>query len=98
MRYALASAIFSIATTSASALLGGSKSPLSAPMIVSLLVIDVILFVLGRRDASSMVDFAANEVEAAEYKALLLLVILLFAVSVVAAGYFLLAVLVPTIF
>jgi hypothetical protein len=94
MKYALASAIFSTAATIVAAELQG-LGPAAMPAMVFMLAIDVVLFFLGRRDASSMADLAANEVEAAEYKALVMLVVLLFALSVLSMGYFLVAELAP---
>lgn len=87
MKFATASVLFSLAAFVVAWALKGLPPGLALPLYVSLTVVDVVLFVLGRRDAAAALDIASAEWEAAELKALMGLLIALFILSITALGY-----------
>ncbi|AEA12213.1 hypothetical protein TUZN_0723 [Thermoproteus uzoniensis 768-20] len=98
MKFAVASAIFSLAALALALAVKGLAAPLALPVYVSLAAIDVALFVLGLRDAAAALDIAAGEWEAAELKSVRALLVVLFFMSIVVLGYLILAHVAPSVF
>ncbi|MEL9989837.1 MAG: hypothetical protein QXP98_04265 [Thermoproteus sp.] len=98
MKFATASILFSLVAFASALILRGVSAPQVLPVYLLLAVIDVVLFVLGRRDAAASLDIAANEREAAELKALMALLIVLFVLSIIALGYSIVSHIAPSVF
>ncbi len=98
MRFAIASILFSLAAFVAAWALKGLTSATALPIYFSLAAIDVVLFILGRRDAAAALDLASAEWEVAELKALMGLLIALFVMSIIALGYLIVLHVTPSIF
>ncbi len=98
MKFATASILFSLVAFVAAWALRESPSSLALPLYVFLSIVDVVLFLLGKKDAAAALDMASAEWEIAELKALMGLLVALFVLSIIALGYLIVVYAAPSVF